>query len=152
MLLGPEMRHHSEAIVNEHHLLQQRLAGLDAALDALVCYSEVYVNLAGSAQVLSAGRWLSGWLPDHFVREEAGVLSDLARLGPDMATFAAEMARQHREISERLRAFCKVAVELEQTTDLETSICNLKETGKELTRFMAAHMGAEERKLRSLNA
>ncbi len=150
MSLGQEIRNRSEAIENEHQLLQERLAGLEAALTAIECYSEVYANLRSTAEVLKAGQWLSGWLPDHFVREERGLLTELAKTSPDMATFAGEMARQHREIAERLRDFCKVAVELEQATDLESSICQLKETGQQLTRFMVAHMGAEERKVRSL--
>ncbi len=150
MSLGPEIREQSETVENEHKTLQQRLASLDAALDAIECYSEVYVNLRSTTDVLVAGFWLSGWLPEHFLREEQGLLSELAKLGPDMATFSGEMARQHREIADRLRAFCRVAVELEEATDLEASICTLKETGKELTRFMAAHMRAEERKVRSL--
>ncbi len=150
MTLGPEIRHHSEAVENEHHLLQQRLAGLDAALEAIECYSEVYANLRSTREVREASQWLCAWLPEHFVREEQGLLSDLAKLGPDMATFAGEMARQHREIAERLRTFCRAAAELEQAADLEASICDLKTTGQQLTRFMVAHMGAEERKVHSL--
>lgn len=148
--LGSAIRNYSETIHNEHQLLLDKLAGLDAALEALVCNSEVYANLASSADVLSAGRWLSTWLPEHFAGEEQS-LAFVAGIGPEWAAFAAEMVRQHREITECVRRFCKVAVELERTADLENSICDLKQTGKNLTTFMAAHLGAEERKLRSLS-
>ncbi len=147
---SPAIRNQSEMIQQEHQELLRRLADLDSALEAIVCYSEVYANLASCADVIKAGRWLSGWLPPHFLREEEGVLKALAKLGPDMAKFAAEMKRQHREIAERVQKFCQVAAGLEQAADLQDSICDLKQAGKELTGFMAAHMGAEERKLRSL--
>ncbi len=152
MPLDPGIRHRSEAIESEHQALLERLAGLDAALDAIECYAEVYANLRSTADVLVAGFWLSGWLPEHFRREEQGLLSDLANLGPEMAAFAAEMTRQHREITARLQTFCQAAVQLEGAADLDASICSLKQTGKELTRFMVAHMGAEERKVRGLSA
>ncbi len=147
---GPAIHDQSEMIQHEHQELLRRLADLDSALEAMVCYSEVYANLASCEDVIKTGRWLSGWLPPHFVREEEGVLKALARLGPDMAKFAAEMKRQHREIGERVQKFCQIATGLEQAADLQDSICGLKQAGKELTTFMAAHMGAEERKLRSL--
>lgn len=148
---GSAIRHDSETIHHDHELLLQRLAGLDAALEALVCESEVYADLASSADVLGAGRWLCAWLPEHFEREEQ-TLAAVARLGPDWAVFSREMVRQHRAISERLRGFCQIAAELEQTADLERSICDLKQSGKQFTSMMTAHMSAEERKLRSLGA
>ena len=110
---SPGIRNQSEAIQHEHQELLQRLADLDSALEALVCYSEVYANLASCADVVKTGRWLSGWLPEHFVREEEGVLKALAKLGPDMAKFAGEMKHQHREIAERVRKFCQIATGLE---------------------------------------
>lgn len=123
----------------------QRLQKLDRALDALVCCSEVFADLASSAEVVEQGRWLSGWLPGHFVREEETVLAGVARLGPEFAAFAREMKRQHREMGARADAFCESAARLEHCDDLQQSICDLKDEGKRLTSSIAAHMGAEER-------
>src|SRR5512146_2639302 len=149
--LGSAIRSQSEQIHHDHELLTERLAALEVALQGLVCYPEVFADLAGSLAVVDAGRWLCAWLPEHFVAEEQ-TLADLAKLGPEWLAFAAEMARQHRDICERLHTFCQIAGELEQTPDLEDFVCRLKQTGQDLTRFMVAHMGAEERKLRTLNA
>ncbi len=140
----------SASISCEHEQLMGRLSELDSALDSLVCYSEVYADLAGARHVVDTGRWLAGWLPEHFVREEETVLASVARLGPEYAAFTREMKRQHKEIATRLQNFCHVADDLERTSDVEESICELKEQGKKLTSTMAAHMGAEERKLASV--
>jgi hemerythrin HHE cation binding domain-containing protein len=137
---------HSEAISVEHQELMQRLQQLDSSLDKLVCYAEVYADLASSADVVQTGRWLAGWVPEHFAREEQTVLASVARLGPEFAAFSREMKQQHKEISVRLESFCRVANHLEDAADLEQTICKLKEQGKSLTTFMATHMGAEERK------
>ncbi len=148
---GSAIRSQSEHIHNDHQLLTERLAALAAALNGLICHAEVFADLASSVDVVTAGRWLCGWLPGHFVEEER-TLEDVAKLGPEWAAFAKEMFRQHLDITERLRGFCALADSLERTTDLEDCICRLKQTGQDLTRFMTAHMGAEERKLRTLSA
>ncbi len=135
----------SQDVQHEHEQLMQRLRKLDRALDALVCYAEVYADLASSAEVAEEGRWLSGWLPGHFVREEETVLAGVALLGPEFAAFAREMKRQHREIGARAAAFCEAAACLPHCDDLQRSICDLKEEGKRLTGSIAAHMDAEER-------
>jgi hypothetical protein len=140
----------AEAVACEHHELMDRLSQLDSALDSLVCYAEVYADLGGSARVVESGKWLHGWLPQHFVREEETVLAAAARLGPEFAAFAREMKQQHRDFGARLQKFCKVMDDLSTTPDLEHCICELKEQGKALTASMAAHMGAEERKFASI--
>ncbi len=149
--LGSAIRSQSELIHHDHQLLTERLAALDAALEGIVCHAEVFADLARSADVITAGKWLCAWLPEHFVQEEQ-TLAEVAKLGPEWLAFAAEMARQHADICGRLHRFCRIAAELEHAIDLESSICDLKQSGQDLTRFMVAHMGAEERKLRTLNA
>ncbi len=143
----PALAMASDTMQQEHGELMQRLQKLDQALDALVCYSEVYADLSVCADLMREGRWLCGWLPGHFVREEETLLAALARLGPEYAAFVREMKRQHQEIGKGAAAFSAAAGRLEASDDLQQSICDLKEEGKRLTSTMAAHMGAEERKL-----
>ncbi|MFB3815324.1 MAG: hemerythrin domain-containing protein [Terriglobales bacterium] len=140
----------SEDVQHEHQQLIERLQKLDRALDALVCYSEVYADLGSSAEIVQQGRWLAGWLPGHFVREEETMLAPLARLGPDFAAFAREMKLQHQEIGRGVEAFCRAASRLRRAEDLQQSICDLKDQGKRLTSTMAAHLGAEERKFAAI--
>jgi iron-sulfur cluster repair protein YtfE (RIC family) len=146
-MASPKMALGKVNIQSEHQELMQRLSELDTALDELVCYSEVYANLSGAGRVQQTGQWLAGWLPTHFVREEDSPFPAAAKLGPAMAAFTCVMKLQHKEIGTRLQAFCEVADQLETTSDIEQSITALKDQGKELTNFVAAHMGAEERKL-----
>jgi hypothetical protein len=140
----------SQEMQTEHQELMQKLSELDHALECLICYSEVFADLAGVQQAHTTARWMAGWLPTHFLREEQGILNGMSRLGPEFATFAREMKRQHKEIATRLEGFRKKADGFTSATDLQQSIEELKEEGKALASFVAAHMGAEERKYATL--
>ncbi len=146
----PVLGKSSQNVQHEHQQVLQRLEQLKRALDALVCDSEVYADLGSSAEIAQEGRWLAGWLPGHFEREERTVLAGVARLGPAFKAFAGEMKRQHREIGTRADAFCQAAGHLQQCEDLQQSVCELKEQGMWLARTMVAHIGAEERTLASI--
>jgi len=140
------IQHDSENLQNDHRELMQGLAELDQALESLICYSEVYADLAGVQRAQDTARRLAGRLPEHFVREEQGVFAAIALMGPDSAAFAQEMRRQHTEIGTRIDAFCKAAESFIDAPDLQQSIGELKDAGRGLADFMAAHMGAEERR------
>ncbi len=141
----------SEAIQHEHEELMQRLSNLDRALESITCYSEVYADLSGVQCAIETGNWLASWLPAHFLREEETALASVARRGPEMAAFVREIKREHQEIGKRVAAFCKMSEAMASAADIQQSICDLKQNGKDLASFMAAHMGAEERKLSSLS-
>src|SRR5512146_1515682 len=96
-------------IQSDHQELMQRLSELDTALDQLVCYSEVYANLAGAGRVQQTGKWLAGWLPAHFVYEEASWFAAAAKLGPEMAAFTRDLKQQHKDIGTRVQVFCELA-------------------------------------------
>ena len=146
MAVLKEFRTEQEKIQQEHCQVMARLAQLDRALEALVCHSEVYADFAALARVREAALWLCDWLPSHFVHEEGGVLELLAQRGPEFAAFVREMKRQHFEIVARVNLLCERTADFDTCADLEEAVCALKQTGKELTSFMAAHMGTEERK------
>lgn len=146
-MASPKMALGKVNIQSEHQELMQRLSELDRALDDLVCNSEVYANLAGAARVQQTGNWLAGWLPAHFVHEEELLFAAAAKLGPQMAAVTANLKQQHKEIGARVQVFCGLANGLETTVDIEESVTALKDQGKELLNFMAAHMGAEEHRL-----
>jgi iron-sulfur cluster repair protein YtfE (RIC family) len=95
-------------------------------------------------------QWLAGWLPTHLTHEEQGILAGIRALGPDLAAFAREMKHQHKEIHTRLDSLRHVVDNFNDASDLQQSICDLKEEGKALATFMATHMGAEERKYATL--
>jgi hypothetical protein len=148
--LANSLRTDSEFIHNEHEVFTRELKELEFALQALVCYSEVFANLASAAEVARHGRQLSRVLPGHFRIEEKTVLADLAKRGPELRAFVEEMKRQHHEIGKRLAKFCRLVDDLETSEDVEETICQMKERGLELARQMTVHMAAEERKLSSL--
>lgn len=137
----------SETNHYEHTSLMQELQKLEAALSGIICYSEVYTNLASIEEVHSWVRQLRNDVPTHFAHEEQSVLAPVATLGGEWPAFASEMRRQHLELQRQLESFCETAERLEDADDLEQCICDLKQRGEEFTRHMASHMGAEERKL-----
>jgi len=122
------------------------LAELDRALEGLICYSEVYADLAGVQCAQETARWLAGRLADHFLKEETGVFAALSQLGSEHDVFARKMQREHREISLRVESFRKAAESFVEAIDLQQSIGDLQDAGKSLSSFMAAHMGAEEQR------
>ncbi len=141
-----QFRSESETIKSEHQEVIDRLHELDQALEALICYSEVYANLAAAEEALAHGRWLARRLPEHFGHEEI-TLTNMGKLGPDYERFAIEMKRQHKQMAGEVEEFCRLVHELEDTNDIESCVCRLKDLGGQLARFMSVHMGAEESKL-----
>jgi hypothetical protein len=142
----------TEIVHREHRVLMGELDDLQAALDSLVCYSEVYANLAGTEQVYRCGRHLLEWLPGHFDNEESTVLTDMQRISPELAAFAREMKNQHKSLRGRLELFCRAIEDFEDSEDLGEAIDELKSRGQEFARELAAHMGAEERKFDQLHS
>lgn len=143
----PAFRTDTKKVHFEHQALITELTELDAALDELVCYSEVYANLATAQQVCRCGRHLAEVLPAHFGREEATVLTTVARVSPELAAFAIEMKHQHDQLRARLISFCRAVEQLEAAQDLDEAICNVKEQGKALARELTNHVVLEENQL-----
>lgn len=131
----------------EHQELINQLAELDAALDELVCYSEVFANLASAGQVCRCGRRLAELLPEHFGREESTVLTTVAQVSPELADFAREMRCQHDQLRLRLSNFCRAVEQLESGQDLDDCICRLKQDGKMLASELTSHVALEESQL-----
>ncbi len=148
--LDPEFLHQNAAIHREHEELVEQLDRLDAALEQIVCYSEVFTDLTTASQVASSGTWMAGWLPKHYAQEETTVLSTIARMSPELASFAREMKRQHTEMRLRLENFRDHLTHLRENPDLQAAVSDLKREGKHLTRMMRLHMAAEEKKLSTL--
>jgi len=147
----PTIQAETRMVQREHQVLMNELTELQGALDALVCYSEVYANLASTDQVYRCGRRLLQWLPGHFKHEEATVLADIEKLGPEQASFSIEMKSQHRNLRGRLEGFCRAIEEFEDSQDLGAAIDDLKDKGLVFSQELAAHMGAEERKFKQLH-
>src|SRR5271169_2217335 len=138
------------SIHQEHEELVTQLDQMDAALEQIVCYAEVFTDLATANQAISRGKWMAEWLPRHYEHEETTVLETIARMSPELASFAREMKRQHNEMRVRLESFRDTIEHLSQAVDLEEAVNQLKKDGKHLTRMMRLHMAAEEKKFASL--
>ena|SRR5579864_3754285 len=143
-------RSDAELIHHEHQALSSELTALEFALDSLICYSEVFTDLASTERVHRCGGHLSRTLPEHFENEEATVLAQLASLGPEPARFAEEMKRQHGELRQKLAVFCRLIDQVKNSNDIEQAVYEVKERGLEFARALAAHMEAEERKFSSV--
>ena len=145
--LDPKFHQQSADIQREHEELIAQLDRLDAALDQIVCYTEIFSDLATANQAASSGKWIAEWLPKHQVNEETTVMEAIAKMSPELTSFVREMKRQHVEMRIRLEAFREHLDRLGQNADLEAAVAELKREGKDLTRMMRLHMNAEEKKL-----
>jgi hypothetical protein len=143
-------RSDSQLIHHEHQALSSELAALEFALDSLICYSEVFTNLAVTERVYRCGRHLARTLPVHFENEEATVLAEIASLGHEFNKFAEEMKRQHQDLRQQLTGFCLLIDQVEGSSDIEQAVSAVKDHGLQFARALAAHMDAEERKFASI--
>jgi len=148
--LDPKFHLETVNIHREHEELVKQLDQLDAALDKIVCYSEIFTDLATANQAISRGKWLAEWLPKHYAHEETTVLEMIARMSPELASFAREMKRQHKEMRVRLESFREHLAHLNESRDFENAVNELKQEGSYLTRMMRLHMATEEKKFASL--
>ncbi len=148
--LDPKFHQEAVSIHNEHEELLAQLDQLDAAVEQMACYAEVFTDLATANQAISRGKWMAEWLPRHYEHEETTVLETIARMSPELASFAREMKRQHGEMRVRLESFRDLLAHLSETGDLENAVNQLKKDGKDLTRMMRLHMAAEEKKFASV--
>ncbi len=145
--LDPNFHQQAASIHREHEELIAQLDALDAALEQIVCYAELFSDMATANQAASSGRWIAEWLPRHHASEETTVLEAIARISPELTSFAREMQRQHNEMRIRLEAFRDHLDHLGQKQNMEAAVAELKREGKDLTRMMRLHMNAEEKKL-----
>ena len=148
--LDPKFHEETVSIHKEHEELVAQLDQMDAALEQIVCYSEIFTDLATANQALSRGKWMAEWLPRHYEHEETTVLATIAKMSPELASFAREMKRQHNEMRVRLENFRDRMEHLSETSDLEDAVNQIKKDGTNLTRMMRLHMAAEEKKFASL--
>lgn len=137
----------SEKVHCEHQALITELGELDAALDELICDSQVFADLAPARKVCACGRHLADTLPEHFRREEAAILNPVARVSPELAEFTQEMRRQHQALRARLADFCRALEALEAAQDLDQAVAYVKQQGKQLAREMSNHIALEENQL-----
>lgn len=148
--LDPNFHEAAVSIQQEHEDLIAHLDRLDAALEQIVCYSEVFSDLATANQATGNGKWIAEWLPKHYAHEETTVLQAFARMGPELASFAREMRRQHGEIRVRLENLRDHLAHLNENRDLEAAVAELKQEGRDLSRLMRLHMAAEDKKFSSV--
>jgi hypothetical protein len=149
--LNPDFHQEALSIHREHEELMAQLDQLDAALEQIVCYTEIFSDLATANQAMASGKWMAEWLPKHHAHEETTVLEMIAKMSPELASFAREMKRQHRELRVRLESFRDHIAHLGEQRDLETAMAELKREGKDLTRVMRLHMAVEEKKFTGLD-
>jgi len=144
--LDPSFYEDAASVHREHEELMAQLDQLDAALEQIVSYSEIFSDLATANQALAEGKWMAEWLPRHHAREETTVLQAIAKMSPELASFAREMKRQHYEMRVRLESLRDHIAHLGQSRDLQAAVADLKREGRDFTRMMRLHMAAEEKK------
>lgn len=137
----------SQKVHCDHGTLLEELAELQWALDNLVCYSEVYANLASAARVREIGTKLADQVPGHFVREESTLLATVSKVSPELAEFAEEMKREHIDLRVQLAQFKAALAELDAGQDVDSAVCHVKEQGTDFALKMSAHVALEERQL-----
>jgi Hemerythrin HHE cation binding domain len=150
---SPDPNFHEEAVTiqREHEQLIGQLDRLESALEQIVCYSEIFTDLATANQAMISGQWIAEWLPKHQAHEETTVLRTIASMSPELASFAREMKRQHAEMRVRLENLRDHIAHLAENRDLEAAIADLKKEGRDLTRLMRLHMAAEERRFKFID-
>ena len=148
--LDPKFHDEASCLHSEHEELMAQLDQLDAALEQMVSYTEVLTDLAMANQAAARGKWMAEWLPKHYAHEETTVLEMIARMSPELASFAREMKRQHRELRVRLESFREHIAHIGERRDLEAAVAELKREGKDLTRMMRLHIAVEEKKFSGL--
>ncbi len=146
----PSFHLETVSIHREHEELVAQLDRLDAALEQIVCYSEIFSDLATANQATGSGKWIAEWLPKHHAHEETTLLQTIARMTPELASFAREMKRQHTEMRIRLESLRDHIAHLGENRDLEAAVAELKREGRDLTRMMRLHMAAEDKKFASV--
>jgi Hemerythrin HHE cation binding domain len=145
--VDPNFHQQTASIHREHEELIAQLDSLDAALEQIVSYTEIFSDLATANQAISRGKWMAEWLPKHHEYEETTLLETIAKMSPELTSFAREMKRQHREMRLRLEAFRDHLEHLGQSGDLDAAVTELKREGLDLTRMIRLHMYAEEKKI-----
>ena len=123
--LTAEFRAETERIHKEHLALEGVLTELDVALDRLICYAEVFTDLAGADEVRRCGRILARVLPEHCHREEAILLDRVADVSPQLRVFSQEMRQEHAAILARLAHLTTTLNEFDRTEDLSEAIWHL---------------------------
>ena len=145
--LTKEFRAETERIHKEHMAIEQLLADLEAALDRLTCYAEVFTDMASANEVRRCGRLLARVLPEHCRREEAALHAQISEVSPQLSEFCQEMRQEHAEVIARLENLTSSLDELDRAEDLSEAIWHLKDRGKELTTELRRHVAVEEREL-----
>ncbi len=148
--LDPTFHLETISIHREHEELIAQLDQLDAALDKLFCFAEVFSDLASANQATASGKWLAEWLPNHYAHEETTVLATIAQMGPELASFAREMTRQHNEMRVRLENLREHLAHLHESRDIEKTVDELKQEGSNFTRMMRLHLATEDKKFAGL--
>ena len=148
--LDPDFHEEARNLHREHEELMAQLDKLDSALEQIVSYTEVLTDLAMANQALASGRWIAEWLPKHYAHEETTVLEMIAKMSPELASFAREMKRQHGEMRVRLESFRGHIAHVGEQRDLEAAVAELKREGKDLTRLIRLHMATEDKKFAGL--
>jgi hemerythrin-like domain-containing protein len=145
--LTPAFRAESERIHNEHQFIGHVLSKLDSALDHLVCYSEVYANLASAEDVRLYGRQLAEQFPGHCRREEAVLLNPVSQVSPELREFCNQMRLEHQDLIVRLATFRDALDAFDKADGLYEAVCQLKEVGKDLITDVRRHVETEEHEL-----
>lgn len=145
--LSREFSKESKQVHYAHTAVTNELASMSVALDKLCTKDDEFANLSAAKQVQFLARDIRGQIIPHFRHEEATVFRTVSEVSRELASFAAEMCREHEDLEKRFTAFCQILDDLEAVEDMATTLCEVKRLGHDLVRDLERHMNAEENHL-----
>jgi hypothetical protein len=119
------------------------LRDLDKTLEKLECYSEVYANLAPTAELLQRTRAMAKALPEFFLHEDAEI-SIVERARPEFTECANCVRKDRGQLGLLLELLAKSIEALPWSDDLASAIYDVKEQGSAFLRRFGTHLAREQ--------
>lgn len=145
--LNKEFCAESKAIHYAHSAMMNELTAMSIALDKLCQGDDEFANLSVAKQVQFLARDIYSELVPHFRQEEATVLRTVSDISRELAAFAQQMRGEHEDLAKRFEAFCRTLDGLESAPDLDSTLREVKQDGRQLVRDLERHVNTEETEL-----
>jgi iron-sulfur cluster repair protein YtfE (RIC family) len=145
--LSPVFKDDSGKIHSYHDHIFENLDALDVAMERLSEARDPATDIADLRRIEAIGREFSAELNEHWLHEEKTLLATVAAISRELAYFADEMKRQHRELGQKLDSFLAAIVEVQSQPNRAESFPHLLEAGRDFSRSLRAHISLEEQQL-----
>lgn len=146
-VLTKEFCAESKAVHYAHSAMMNELTAMSIALDKLCTSEDEFANLSVAKQVQFLARDIYSELVPHFRQEEATVLRTVSDVSRELANFARQMRGEHQDLERRFGTFCQTLEGLEGAPDLDATLREVKQEGRQLVRDLERHVNTEETEL-----